>query len=240
MKITISGYGKMGMEIERAALNRGHEVMAKLDVASDWQKNMSLVKRSDVAIDFSTPGSVVDNIRRCFDLHLPVVVGTTGWNEKIETVKKWCTDENQSLFFASNFSIGINVLNSLTGHLAEIIDQFENYEVAIEEIHHIHKLDAPSGTAIKLAEIILAGIYRKKQWVNHSQAHPEELQVLSVREGEIPGIHTITCESDFDKLVLRHEAKGRQGFAIGALLAAEWLKGKAGFFGMNDLLRFPA
>ncbi len=236
MKIVISGYGRMGKEIEEAALARGYQVLSKLDTPEDWQAQNSQIILADVVLEFSTPESVLGNIRRCFDLHLPVVVGTTGWYKTEGLVKEWCDNEQQSIFVASNFSIGVNILYSLTGHLTKIINQIDDYEICMEEIHHIHKLDAPSGTAIKLAEIILAGLDRKKNWVNHQQVNPEELQILSVREDEIAGIHKISCESDSDKITLKHMAKGRKGFANGALLAAEWLIGKKGYFGMRDML----
>jgi 4-hydroxy-tetrahydrodipicolinate reductase len=239
VKIVISGYGKMGREIETAALARGHEIAAKIDLPEDWDMQSALIKACDIVIDFSTPASVVSNIRHCFDFRRPLVVGTTGWNDSTGLVKKWCLDEKQALFTASNFSIGVNILYSLTGHLSKIINKIEDYDISLEEIHHIHKLDSPSGTAIRLAEIILEEIERKQQWVNHVTNLPEELQVTSVREGEIPGIHSVTCESATDKLILRHEAKGRKGFAIGALLAAEWLHGKTGFYGMKDMLQLP-
>jgi len=226
----------MGREIEKAALARGHQILAKLDTPDEWSVQKSLIRRADMAIDFSTPDSALNNIRRCFDLNLPVVVGTTGWNENAGLARKWCLDEHQSIFVASNFSIGVNILYSLTEKLSKMVDQFEDYEISLEEIHHIHKLDAPSGTAIRLAEIILGGIRRKKYWVNRRQSGPEELEIISGREDEIPGIHTIVCESESDRLILRHEAKGRKGFAVGAMLAAEWLKGKKGFFEMKDLL----
>jgi 4-hydroxy-tetrahydrodipicolinate reductase len=239
MKIVISGYGKMGKEIEKAALARGHQIVAKLETADDWSLQKKLIRQADMVIDFSMPGSALNNIRNCFDLRLPVVVGTTGWLEGEGVARKWCREEDQAIFVASNFSIGVNILYNLTEQLAKIMDRLDSYEIYLEEIHHIHKLDAPSGTAIKLAEIILSNVERKKKWVNRMQARPEELQILSVREGEIPGIHKISCESDSDKLTLKHIAKGRKGFAIGAMLAAEWMQGKKGFFGMEDLLRFP-
>ena len=226
----------MGKEIEKAALSRGHQVLAKLDTPEDWAAMENLTGHADVVIEFSTPDAVVRNIRHCFDLHLPVVVGTTGWNEKAGLVKKWCLDEHQSIFTASNFSIGINVLFSLTKHLGKILNHLEDYEIALEETHHIHKVDAPSGTAIRLAEIILDNINRKARWVNRPQAGPDELQVLSIRKDEITGIHTIRCESEADVLSLRHEAKSRKGFATGAILAAEWLQGKKGYFEMKDML----
>jgi len=236
MNIVISGYGKMGREIEKIALARGHSIAARLDNSDDWQVHESMIRQADVVIEFSTPAAVPGNIRRCFDLHLPVVVGTTGWYKSESLVKEWCNNEQQSIFVASNFSIGVNILYSLTGHLTKFINQLDDYEIYLEEIHHIHKLDAPSGTAIKLAEIILDGLDRKKNWVNRHQVNPEELQILSVREDEIAGIHKISCESDSDKITIKHIAKGRKGFANGALLAADWLIGKKGYFEMRDML----
>jgi 4-hydroxy-tetrahydrodipicolinate reductase len=237
VKIVISGYGKMGKEVEKTALSRGHEILAKIDAPGDWQANLALLAQADVVINFSTPASVMENIRQCFDLHLPVVVGTTGWHEQTGQVKKWCAEEGQAIFTASNFSIGVNLLFSLTKKLAELLNRADNYEISLEEVHHIHKLDSPSGTAISLAEIILNGLGSKKQWVNRRQESPDELEIISVRENEVPGMHTITCESDTDKLIIKHEAKGREGFALGALLAAEWLYGRKGFFEMKDMLR---
>ena len=229
----------MGREIEKAAIELGHEIIARLDIPEDWDNNREVIRPADVVIEFSTPGSVVDNIRNCFDLHLPVVVGTTGWNDKAPLVKRWCEEEQQAIFTAANFSIGVNILFSLTGHLSGIINKLGDYNITLEEIHHIHKLDAPSGTAIKLAEIILKDVDRKKNWVNREQENDSELQVISVREGEVPGIHTIECDSPAERLILRHEAKGRRGFVSGALMAAEWLQGKKGYFTMKDMLNLP-
>lgn len=226
----------MGKEIEKAALARGHIIVAILDIPEDWLTHATKICQADVVIDFSTPVSVVDNIRRCFDLYLPVVVGTTGWHESAGLIKKWCMEEEQAIFTASNFSIGVNILYSLTGKLSTIMDRFDEYEISLREIHHIHKLDVPSGTAIKLAEIILENVERKKQWVNRSQSGSGELQILSVREDEVPGIHEVHCESDSDMLTLKHIAKSRKGFASGALLAAEWLQGRKGYFEMKDML----
>lgn len=228
----------MGHEIETAALARGHEVIARLDTAGDWDAFSENIRMADAVFEFSLPGTVIANVRRCFDMHLPVIIGTTGWNDRAGEVKKWCLDEGQAVFAASNFSIGVNMLYRITANLAEMINKLEDYQISLEEIHHIHKLDAPSGTAINIAEIILDKVERKKTWVNRPAGSPEELPVISVREGEIPGIHTITCESDTEKLILRHEAKGRKGLALGAVLAAEWLQGKKGYFGMSDMLRF--
>jgi 4-hydroxy-tetrahydrodipicolinate reductase len=155
-------------------------------------------------------------------------------------VREWCSTEKQSIFVASNFSIGVNILYSLTEKLSAMLNRFDNYNIKLEEIHHIHKLDSPSGTAINLAQIILNGVERKKLWVNRNQQNPDELEIISLREGEVPGIHQITCESDVDRLCIMHEAKGRQGLAIGAVLAAEWIVGKQGYFEMKDLLRLDA
>jgi len=227
----------MGREIEKAALSRGHEIIEKLDTPDDWMNRMRIICQADVIMEFSTPGSVLGNIRNCFDLRLPLVVGTTGWHDQADIVREWCRTEKQTIFVASNFSIGVNILYSLTGQLASMLNRFENYNIKLEEIHHVHKLDSPSGTAVNLAQIILNEVERKRLWVNRRQESPDELEIISLREDEIPGIHSITCESDADRLSLKHEAKGRQGFAIGAMLAAEWLIGKQGYFEMKDLLK---
>jgi len=238
VKIVISGYGKMGKEIEKIALERHHQVIEKLETPDDWMNKTSQISQADVIIEFSTPGSVIGNIRNCFDLHLPVVVGTTGWNDHREQVKEWCLGEKQALFTASNFSIGVNILFGLVRQLSVALDHFDDYDISLEEIHHIHKLDSPSGTAISLAEIILRNMKRKERWVNRKQQSPADLEIISKREGEVAGIHRVVCESGADRLSLIHEAKSRRGFAVGAVLAAEWLPGRQGFFGMEDMLRF--
>lgn len=240
MNLVISGYGRMGREIEKAAQERGHRVTAIVDTPADWKKYDDTIRQADMVIEFSTPASALENIRTCFDLHLPVVVGTTGWHEHASRVRKWCDEESQSFFTASNFSIGVNILHDLTRQLSGFIDRFEEYSITLEEIHHIHKLDSPSGTAISLAGLILDGVERKKKWVNRKANSTEELEIRSVRQDEITGIHTICCESDSDRLILRHEAKNRRGFAAGALLAAEWLAGRKGYFDMKDLLNITA
>jgi 4-hydroxy-tetrahydrodipicolinate reductase len=211
-------------------------VIEKLETPDDWMKKTSQISQADVIIEFSTPGSVIGNIRNCFDLHLPVVVGTTGWNDYREQVKEWCLSKKQAIFAASNFSIGVNILFGLVGQLSAALDRFDDYDISLEEIHHIHKLDSPSGTAISLADIILRNVQRKERWVNRKQLSPAELEIISKREGEVPGIHRVVCESGTDRLSLMHEAKSRQGFAVGAVLAAEWLPGRQGFFSMEDML----
>ncbi|MFO7615039.1 MAG: 4-hydroxy-tetrahydrodipicolinate reductase [Bacteroidales bacterium] len=236
MKIILSGYGKMGRAIEQAAVTRQHEIVARLDAAEDWTMITSLDDKPDVVMEFSTPMTAVENIRRTFDLGLPIVAGTTGWLEHEETVRKWCSDEKQALFTASNFSIGVNILFDLTKRLSSLLEHFDDFDVSIEEIHHIQKLDRPSGTAVTLARMIIDKWKRKEKWVNRETDKAEELEIISKRVADVFGIHTIRCASESDRLTLTHEALNRQGFAKGALLAAEWLKGKTGYFGMNDML----
>jgi len=226
----------MGRAIGQAAVERQHEIVARLDAAEDWATLESLKDKPDMVMEFSTPMTAVENIRRAFDLSLPIVVGTTGWHEQEETVRKWCLDDKQAMFTASNFSIGVNILFELTKKLSGLLERFDDFDISIEEIHHIQKLDQPSGTAVKLAEIILKGLKRKEKWVNQVAKAPEELEIISKRVSDVFGIHTIRCASESDFLTLTHEARSRQGFVNGALLAAEWLKGKTGYFGMNDLL----
>jgi 4-hydroxy-tetrahydrodipicolinate reductase len=182
------------------------------------------------------PSVAVANIRRSFDMGLPVVCGTTGWNDRLAEVKDWVIQEGQALFFASNFSIGVNIVFQVTRALAELLEKFPGYDVTIDETHHIHKLDAPSGTAITLAEIILSELKSKQNWVKGEATGPGELGIISHRIGEVPGTHSIICESVADKITLTHEAKNRSGLASGAILAAEWLQGKQGFFQMQDML----
>jgi 4-hydroxy-tetrahydrodipicolinate reductase len=236
MKIILSGYGKMGKVVEQVALARGHEIAARIDLPADWENLSAERAAGSTVIDFSIPSSAVGNIRRCFDLHLPVVIGTTGWNEDLPKVKEWVIRENQSLFFASNFSIGVNLVFEVTRTLAGLLDKFPGYDVRIDETHHIHKLDAPSGTAITLAESILSEMKSKRRWVKGETTVPEELGIISHRTGEVPGIHSIICESEADSIILTHEAKNRNGLATGAVMAAEWLQGRTGFFQMRDML----
>jgi 4-hydroxy-tetrahydrodipicolinate reductase len=236
MKIILSGYGKMGKVVEQVALARGHEITARIDLPDDWNALSTESAAGSTVIDFSIPSAAVANIRRCFDLHLPVVIGTTGWNEGLPEVKEWVKNEGQSLFFASNFSLGVNIVFEVTKALARLLDKFPGYQVGIEETHHIHKLDAPSGTAITLAEIILAEMKSKQKWVKGEANGTEELGIISHRIGEVPGTHKIICESLADTITLTHEAKNRNGLAAGAVMAAEWLQGRKGFYQMSDML----
>lgn len=219
MKIAYFGYGKMGRAVEAVALERGHTTAAIIDPLVESPSTIA----ADVAFEFSTPATAVDNILRCFDLGIPVVSGTTGWNARLDEVVDICRQRGQTLFVASNFSIGMNIMFELNRRLAELM-QGRDYQVAISETHHIHKLDAPSGTAIVLADDIAA------------VTGGERPHITSHRIGEVPGIHEVVYDSAVDTLTLRHEAKNRKGLALGAVLAAEFLVGKKGIYTMRDLL----
>ena len=224
MKIALIGYGKMGHAIEALASERGHAVVATVDNGDQWSEVSA--QSPDVAIEFSTPATAVENIRRCWQLGLPVVCGTTGWNAQYEEVKAECLAGGHALFTASNFSIGMNIMFALNEQLAELMRGRDDYKVNIAETHHIHKLDAPSGTAITL----------QQQIVEFGARSSELVPITSYREGEVPGTHTVVYDSEIDTLTLTHEAHSRKGLAQGALLAAEWLVGKKGVFTMKDLL----
>ena len=236
MKISLLGYGKMGQEIERLALKKDHEIPLVIDSDEDWEKVGSRLSETDIAIDFSVPDRAVENIYRCFDAGLPVVVGTTGWSDRLEEVKQVCLEKKQSLFFAPNFSIGVNIFFDLNRCLAHLMSTWEEYEISIEETHHLHKLDTPSGTAIVLANDIIMNTGRLEKWVKESSEKPDELGIRSVRTENVPGTHRVLYESDIDSIEIIHSAKNRRGFALGALMAAEWLIGKKGYFEMKDLL----
>lgn len=236
MKIALLGYGKMGKEIEKSALERGHSIVLKVDVDNATTYTLDELKAADVAIEFSTPGTAINNIYKCFEAGVPVVVGTTGWLERLDEVKSKCSEMNQTLFYASNYSIGVNLFFRMNKYLAKMMNAFSNYNVSVEEIHHIHKLDAPSGTAISIADQILDNIDSKKNWVNEPEKMKEELSIISKRIGEVPGTHTVTYESKVDTISMTHTAHNRTGFALGAVVAAEWAKDKKGVFGMDDMM----
>ena len=237
MKIALLGYGKMGKEIEKIAVSRNHTVVAKIDNASDWETQKQQLSEADVAIEFSTPETVLENIYKCFDLNLPIVVGSTGWNSHLDKVKSDCLERNQSLFYASNFSIGVNIFFEVNKLLAKLMSNQSQYDVQMTEIHHIHKLDSPSGTGITLAEGIIQNHQGKTNWkLDTDNCSQNDVPIKALREGEVPGTHTIEYTSDEDLIHITHEAKSRKGFATGAVLAAEFLNGKKGVFGMKDLL----
>jgi len=232
MKIALLGYGKMGKVIEEIALKRGHSVVFKTNEAS-VEKDVS---RADVAIDFSTPETVVDNIKKCFAVNVPVVVGTTGWYERFSEVCRLCELGGHSLFHATNFSIGVNIFFEVNKTLAKLMNTQPDYEIEMTEIHHTQKLDSPSGTAITLADGIIENVDRKSSW-SENKPGEESILIHAKRERDVPGMHIVNYENEIDKIEIKHEAKGRIGFATGAVLAAEWLLDKPGVYTMKDLLK---
>ena len=243
MKIALVGYGKMGHIIEQIAIQRGHTIVSAIDINNMDDFNSDAFRSADVAIEFTIPATAFDNYQKCFAMGIPVVSGTTGWTERIGEIKRQCEEEGKTFFYASNFSIGVNIFFAVNKYLAKLMNGFPAYDVNMTEIHHIHKLDAPSGTGITLAQGILEEIERKKQWrLADDNANPfdsdkpNDLLIHALREGEVPGIHEVKYESDVDSITIKHDAKSRAGFALGAVLAAEFTAGKKGFLGMNDLL----
>lgn len=238
MKIAIIGYGRMGKQVEKEALLHNYEVVAIIDNENDWNENIAQLKSADVAIEFTTPGTVVENILKCFQLNIPVVTGTTGWDEDFEIVKHECSKRNQTLFAASNFSIGVHLFFRLNGYLAQLINRLPDYEISVDETHHSGKMDKPSGTARQLLNILLSEIERKDEWTFDKLTGQKQISVNSIRTGNVFGIHQVKFFSKQDALEIKHEAFGREGFANGALKAARWIKGKKGTFGMDDMLQF--
>ncbi|MBL0329468.1 MAG: 4-hydroxy-tetrahydrodipicolinate reductase [Bacteroidetes bacterium] len=236
MNIALIGYGKMGKEIEQIAISRGHSIVLKVTSSNANTYSIDELKKADVAIEFSTPEVVINNINKCFEATVPVVVGTTGWLKHLEEVKQNCSDKKQTLFYASNYSIGVNLFFKLNAYLAKLMNAYPEYNVTMEEIHHVHKLDAPSGTAISLANQIIENNSSKQKWVNALTENKNELAIISKRIDEVPGTHTVTYSSAVDEISMTHIAHNRKGFALGSVIAAEWVKGKKGIFGMNDLL----
>jgi len=238
MNIVLIGYGQMGKEIEKIAVSRGHKIVLTIDKDNLNDLTPDNLSKVDIAIEFTRPESSVDNYKKCFANNTPVVSGTTGWLEKLPEIIKHCENNNSAFFYASNFSLGVNIFFELNKKLAQMISPFDDYSVKINEIHHTRKLDAPSGTAITLAEGIISNINRFNTWKNSETTNNNELPIISFREGDVPGTHEIIYDSDIDTISIKHEAKNRKGFALGAVLAAEFLKDKKGIFGMSDLLKF--
>jgi len=238
MKIALIGYGKMGQEIEKIALDRGHEIVSKIDVSSSDAFEDESFKSADVAIEFTRPEAAYSNYMKCFDANVPVVSGTTGWLDKLPEIKDRCNNDKQAFFYASNFSLGVNIFFELNKQLARIMNTMNEYNVSMEEVHHTQKLDEPSGTAITLAEGIIEHVDAKNAWSLESEKSNDDIAIKAIREGDVPGIHTIKYESSVDEIIIHHSAKSRKGFALGAVLAAEFVKGKTGFLSMNDLLNF--
>jgi len=233
MRIGLLGYGKMGKTIEEILITRGHEVVLKAD--SSHQATNEDIIDVDIAIEFSQPKAAFHNISLCFDNRIPVISGTTGWHDKMIDIKNRCIDEGQSFFYASNFSIGVNIFFAMNKRLAELLNQYDNYQSSIDEIHHTKKLDSPSGTAITLAEDIMITQKNYERWALEDEAE-NTLTINSKREGDTPGTHIVRQESANDIIEIKHISKNRKGFALGAVLAAEYLHGKTGYYGMKDLL----
>ncbi|MEO6901837.1 MAG: 4-hydroxy-tetrahydrodipicolinate reductase [Bacteroidia bacterium] len=236
MDIALIGYGKMGKEVEQIALSRQHKIVLKVDVNNATTFTIDELKKADVAIEFSTPESAVSNIYKCFDAGIPIVVGTTGWLDKLSEIKNTCAFKNQALFYTSNYSIGVNLFFKLNKYLASLMNSYPDYDLKIEEIHHVHKLDSPSGTAISIATQALENLKRKQKWVNAPTENKNELEIISKRIDEVPGTHTVNYTSAIDEISITHIAHNRKGFALGAVIAAEWVQGKKGIFGMDDLM----
>lgn len=235
MKIALIGYGKMGREIEQIARERGHFISCIIDVGNRADLHSETFKTSDVAIEFSVPASAYDNYLACFAANVPVVSGTTGWLDKLSEIKKQCK-QGQTFFYASNFSLGVNIFFALNKYLAKIMNKFEGYDVSMEETHHVHKLDSPSGTALTIAEDILGQIDRKTLWKEAAKGTKEDLLIAAFRRGEVPGDHAVKYNSAEDFIKIEHSAYSRKGFALGAVLAAEFTAEHKGFLGMNDML----
>jgi len=238
MKIALIGYGKMGQTIEKIAISRGHEIISIVDINNPNEIESEAFKSADVAIEFTTPATAFNNYIKAFAADVPVVSGTTGWLDKVDEIKTLCETEGKTFFYASNFSIGVNIFFAINKHLAKIMNNFPAYDMKMIETHHIHKLDAPSGTAITLAEGILEGVDRKERWTLETQEQPTDLPIHAIREGEVPGIHEIIYDSDVDYISIKHDAKSRHGFALGSVIAAEFTAKKKGFLGMDDMLKF--
>lgn len=240
MKIALLGYGRMGKAIAMLAEKRGHQVVLKVDQDNRDECTDEQLRAADVAIDFSIPTVAVENYKWCFDNHIPVVSGTTGWLDAWDEVVEYCGAKEGGFFYASNFSIGVNIFFHLNRYLAKMMSDFDDYKIFMEETHHIHKLDAPSGTAISLAKDIVENHAGYKSWklAHDGEAASGILPVKAIREDEVPGIHTVLYKSAIDEIEIHHSAFSREGLSMGAVLAAEFMCGKKGVFGMDDILKF--
>lgn len=259
MKIALIGYGKMGKEVEKVAIERGHEIVSIIDSNNQKDFDTPQFLSAEIALEFSQPQSAFPNFLKCFERNISVVSGTTGWLEHLDEVKKICKEQNKTLFYASNYNMGINIFSAVNKYLAKMMNNFPIYDVNMTEIHHVHKLDYPSGTAINIAEGILESIDRKTQWkgslentaatptpsgtpagavIGTTPLTPNDLLIRSKREGENLGVHEVTYQSEGDAIIFRHELKSRRALALGAVLAAEYVKGKKGYLTMGDMFNF--
>ena len=234
MKIVLIGYGKMGKTIERIAESRGHEIAGRIDVGDD----ITLFnKTADVAIEFTQPEAAVHNLKACFEKGIPVVCGTTGWLQHKDEIEQYCLSKNGTLLYSSNFSLGVNLFFKLNEYLSKLMDRHSQYEVSIDETHHTQKKDAPSGTAITLAQDIMKNLKRKKEWSLGMTENTNTLVINSFRIDPAPGTHVVKYSSEVDDIEITHTAHSREGFALGAVLVAEWLAGKKGIYTMDDFLQ---
>jgi 4-hydroxy-tetrahydrodipicolinate reductase len=238
MKIALIGYGKMGKAIEEIALQRNHEIALKIDINNPGDFTKDNLAKADAAIEFTSPHSAFNNVKQLIEWGVPVACGSTGWTDHLEEIKKLCIEKNGSFIYASNYSIGVNIFFELNKKLASLMLPHSDYKISMEEIHHTEKRDAPSGTAITLAEQIMEQIPSKKKWVNAASATEAELPIISKRIDPAPGTHTVKYTSAIDDIEIIHTAHNRTGFAAGAVLAAEFIKDKKGIFYMKDVLRF--
>ncbi len=228
----------MGHIIEQVARQRGHQIVCTIDKDNQADFASAAFASADVAIEFTMPAVAVDNYRRAWAAGVPVVSGTTGWTAQLPAIRREVEQGGHTLFWSSNFSLGVNIFFELNRHLAQLMNRFPNYEPSLTEIHHTEKKDAPSGTAITLAEGILAELPRKEKWVLGAKTSDSELPIEAIRQGQVPGTHIVRYDSAEDCITITHEAKSRAGFALGAVLAAEFVKGRKGFFTMHDMLQF--
>lgn len=239
MNITLLGYGKMGKEIERIAVSRGHVISGI--IGRNTANRQEILSKSDCVIEFTEPNSAIPNFKDCFSSGTPVVTGTTGWYNQLDEVVKVCKESNGAIFYASNFSVGVNVLFHINKVLANIMNAVDGYTPSLTEVHHIHKKDSPSGTALTLAQGVIENLDTLNGWEeveNDIVPEPSKLPIKALRENEVPGIHEMRYESEVDFIEIKHSAKSRAGFALGSVLAAEWIQDKKGVFTMNDMLQF--
>lgn len=247
MKIALLGYGKMGKIIEKIAHDRKHEIVLKIDYDNQHDLTTENLQKADVAIEFSTPATVLGNIDQCFKASVPIVVGTTGWHEQITEIKSRYESSDKAFIYGTNFSVGVNIFFHINKVLAKLMNGHPYYDVQVEEIHHIQKLDSPSGTAITIAEGIIDNLDEKKNWINvlsdgnnpvDDNATAADVLIESHRIDSVPGTHTVIYDSEVDTIEIKHTAHNRNGFALGAVLAAEWIKDKQGFYSVTDMFDF--
>jgi 4-hydroxy-tetrahydrodipicolinate reductase len=236
MNIALLGYGKMGRIIETVAQSRGHQIVLRIDLDNAADLNVENMSKADVAIEFSGPHGAFGNLQKCMDFGIPVVSGSTGWLDQFPAIEKKCSEKNGSFLYASNFSVGVNIFFEINKRLAQLMATQPEYDVTVTEIHHTQKKDAPSGTAITIAEQIMEAIPRKHHWINNLSHNNADLSIISERTDPYPGLHKVNYQSAIDEIEITHNAHNRNGFALGAVLAAEYIKDKKGIFTMKEFL----